>query len=116
MSMGSRIFQVCKQKGLTQEALAKMIGVTKGAIGNYEKGISFPKVDIFCKLLEALEVDANFLYQDYANFSEYSHLNDIELSLLNDLRNADEYGRHLIRVVLDEQLHRVQDTGSVSVS
>ena len=42
MSIGSRIKQRREELGLTQPQLAKMIGVSKGSIGNYESEISCP--------------------------------------------------------------------------
>lgn len=68
MSIGSRLKQARLAQGQTQEELAKAVGVTKGAIGNYETGVSSPKESILIKLMDELEVDANFLYQDYVQF------------------------------------------------
>ena len=63
--IANRLKQARLMKNLTQEELAKQVGVTKGAIGNYETGVSFPKLPIFLKLLSVLQVDANFIFQDY---------------------------------------------------
>lgn len=64
MSIGSRIKEARLHKKLTQEQLASNIGVTKGAIANYENGVSVPKIDLMYKLFESLDVDANYLHQD----------------------------------------------------
>ena len=64
MSVGSRIKERRLNIGLTQEQLAKLIGVTKGSIANYENEVSVPKVEILFKLFDALKCDANYLYQD----------------------------------------------------
>lgn len=64
MSVGSRIRELRKKKGLTQKQLAEKVGVTANAITNYETGISSPKVEILYKIIDALECDANYLYQD----------------------------------------------------
>ena len=109
MSMGSRILEARTRKGLTQESLAEKIGVTKGAIANYENSVSFPKVDILFKLFDALDVDANFLYQDYATFADNSQLGEEELAILSDYRSISESGRRLIGVVLNEELRRAHE-------
>jgi len=42
-------------RGMSQEALAKAIGVTQQAIWNYENGIREPDLDTLRKLTEALD-------------------------------------------------------------
>lgn len=64
MSVGSRIKERREQLHMTQTELAKRIGVTKGAIGNYESDISKPRENILVKLFDVLKVDPNYLYQD----------------------------------------------------
>lgn len=64
MSVGSRIKEARKKINLTQEELADLIGVTKGAVANYENEVSTPKIEILYKLFGALKCDANYLYQD----------------------------------------------------
>lgn len=48
--------------GLTQPELAQLVGLSKGAIANYENCISLPKVEFLYPLMEALKVDANYIY------------------------------------------------------
>ncbi len=64
MGIGFRIKEAREKKGLNQKQLGKLLGVTGAAIGNYENEISHPKEPILYKLLEVLEVDANYLFQD----------------------------------------------------
>lgn len=65
MSIGTRIKAARQAAGLNQEQLAKMLGVSKGSIGNYEADISHPKEEILISLMSMLNVDANYIYQDY---------------------------------------------------
>lgn len=64
MGIGKRLKEARRNKGLTQEVLATMIGVTKGAIANYENETSHPKESVMYALINALGIDANFLFQD----------------------------------------------------
>ena len=75
MGIGKRIKEARINKNMKQEDLAKLIGVSPSAIGNYETEISHPKETVLYKLFEALEVDPNFLFQD-----EVSLKNRIALS------------------------------------
>lgn len=64
MSIGSRIKERREALGITQVELARLIGVTKGAIGNYETDANSPKASILYKVFEVLQCDANYLFQD----------------------------------------------------
>lgn len=64
MSFGERLKQRRKELGITQVQLADKLNVTKGAVGNYESGISSPKAEILYKVFDVLQCDANFLFQD----------------------------------------------------
>ena len=64
MGIGKRIKEVRLKKGLTQEELARLVGVTKGAIANYEKETSHPKEPVMYAFFKALDVEPNYLFQD----------------------------------------------------
>ena len=49
---------------MKQKDLAKILGITPSAIGNYESGTSTPRADILFKVFDALQCDANYLFQD----------------------------------------------------
>ena len=70
MSIGSRLKEARISKKITQTDLASAIGVTKGAIGNYETDVSSPKEDILIRLMKYLDIDANYLYQDYMSTAD----------------------------------------------
>lgn len=65
MSFGNRLKEARVNKKMTQAELARAVGVSKGAIGNYESELSSPNEPTLINLMKVLNVDANFLYQDY---------------------------------------------------
>lgn len=91
MSIGSRLKEARLRRGLTQEDLARAIGVTKGAIGNYETGVSSPKESVLIKLMSALGIDANYLYQDYVDFSDDND-QDIIAQITQSLQHNPKLG------------------------
>lgn len=94
MSFAGRLRQAREQAGLTQQDLAKKLGVTKSAIGNYENGVSSPKWDILIKIFDVLHVDPNFLYQDDFSFrSESSSLTPQQQTLLASFDQLNEEGQ-----------------------
>ena len=62
MGIGPQLKAARLSAGYTQESLANAIGVTKGAIGNYENEVSHPREDILYSLLSVLNIDANTLF------------------------------------------------------
>ena len=101
MPFGKRLKEARIRRKMTQEELAEAVGVTKGAIGNYESEVSSPKESILIKLMEVLQVDANYLYQD---FIRVSTLSDAETRLLNAYRSADARAQEdAIRILLEHQ-------------
>ncbi|PQA89647.1 helix-turn-helix domain-containing protein [Hyphococcus luteus] len=60
-SIGERIRQARKTKGLSQSDLAKRIGVTQPAIANWESGVHDPRRLTLAKLADALEASLDWL-------------------------------------------------------
>ena len=77
MGIGNRIRELRVRQGITQEILARKIGVTTSAVGNYEREVSFPKEAVLMRLFGALECSPNELLGEDAQFGEreYAHLN-----------------------------------------
>ena len=67
MGLSNRLKERREQLGLTQSEVASLLGITPGAVGNYENGVSTPKADILFKVFDALKCDANYLFQDEMN-------------------------------------------------
>ena len=108
MSIGSRIKEKREAIGMTQEELAAALGVSKGAVGNYESGSSYPKIDNRIQLFRVLKTDANFIFQDEATQKE------VELSLkeqrvIKKYRKLDSYGIDAVDSVLDVEYTRCTD-------
>lgn len=61
MFVGSRIRELRKEKGLTQEELGKLINVTKVSISCYENGTRIPNLETFIDLLEVLDTTPDYL-------------------------------------------------------
>lgn len=93
MGIGKRIKEARNAKNMTQEDLAKLLGVTKGAVANYENETSHPKEPIMYKLIDALCVDANYLFQDVVKLQ--SHQNDISVSEYEHIKKYRFISEHL---------------------
>lgn len=56
-----RLKQARKQKGFTQDELAKRLGTQKSTISNYETGYSKPSNEMLAALADMLDVSTDFL-------------------------------------------------------
>ena len=111
MSVGKRIKEARIALGMTQRELADLINVTPGAIGNYESEKSHPKEPVLFALLDALKVDANYLFQDsYKNNS--ITCTAAELLHIKKYRAIDDYGKEMVDLVLDKEYSRSAIAGS----
>lgn len=110
MSIGSRLKLRREELGLTQTELAKLVGVSKGSIGNYESEISSPNENILIKLFSALDCDANYLYYDDINKSNDS-ISNTELQHIKKYRALDEHGKKIVDFVLNEEYDRSTEQG-----
>ena len=57
--IGKNIKTIRQTKGMTQEALAEALYVTRQTVSNYENGRSRPDLDMLFKIAEILETDVN---------------------------------------------------------
>lgn len=111
MTIGQRLKEARLLRKMTQPELAEAVGVTKGAIGNYETDISSPKEPILIKLMEVLQIDANYLYQDYINSTP--QLTSDEDHLLNVYRGANEQAKSDAICLLEKHQRKKDISGAV---
>lgn len=101
MGIGRRIKQAREAAGLTQEELGKLVGVTGSAITNYEKETSHPKEPVMYSLIEALGVDANFLFQDCVKIkSAPSDLSEEAHKIAESYERLTDHGKGAVRAIL----------------
>jgi transcriptional regulator with XRE-family HTH domain len=59
--LGQNIRKCRKWRGLSQDALAKLIGLTRTSLTNIENGRQHPPLHTFCEIVEQLKVDISEL-------------------------------------------------------
>lgn len=107
MGIGKRIKEARECLGMTQNELADLVGVTGSAITNYEKETSHPKESVMYKLFDALQVDANYLFQDVVNIPK--KVNDVtftEFEHIKKYRALDAHGKEMVDFTLEKEWER----------
>lgn len=105
MTIGEKIRQRREQLGLSQVELARRIGVTQGSIGNYESGVSNPKMELLPKLFEALNTDANFLFGETGRLQKMEFTYS-ETVMIENYRCLDDYGKKAVSDLLKTEYER----------
>lgn len=105
MSIGDRIKEAREHKNLSRSELAEKANVTMSAISNYENSISSPKEPVLLKLMDILDIDANFLFQDMVE-KKPSVLTPSESTMIDKYRKLDTLSKELVDIVIDKELER----------
>ena len=101
MLIGSRIRNLRKEKGLSQEKLGKLVNVTKVSISCYENETRSPDLETFELLVDALDTTPDYLLgRDNLVISdkkeEYKrYISNIDLEILKELSRDDKLIRFL---------------------
>lgn len=61
--LGNRIYELRKDKGLSQKELGEMVGVTNKSVSKWENGTTIPKTDTLVKLANIFEISPQELLQ-----------------------------------------------------
>ncbi|WP_084410850.1 helix-turn-helix domain-containing protein [Paenibacillus glacialis] len=61
MKIGDRIAELREQKGLTQEELSNLVGISRGALSHYEKSRRNPDFDTLTHIADILQVSLDYL-------------------------------------------------------
>ena len=64
MTLGEKIQKLRKQRGLSQEALAEKVTVTRQTISKWELGQSLPDLDFIAQLSDIFNVSSDYLIKD----------------------------------------------------
>ena len=104
MSFSNRLSTLRKKRGLTQEGLGNLIGITKTQIYRYENNSSKPTLDIIKKLAVALSVTTDQLI-----FEEDERKPDESLnSLLEGISRLDPDEKNLLKELIEGMILKHQ--------
>lgn len=90
MELASRIQELRKKAGLSQEALAEMLGISRQALGKWESGASMPTLE------------------NLAQLAKIFHLSIDELITGQSTRNEEEHNPALSAQSIDTLLQRIE--------
>lgn len=105
-ALGKKLRDARKKKGYTQHALAEIADIGNVYLGEIERGSKMPSLNIFVKLIEALDVSADCILRDeLTSGKEY-----IYDELTQKLKNLTPKQRKTAADILDAYLRNLEDT------
>lgn len=111
MSFGSRLKEKRESLNITQPQLAEMLGVSKGAIGNWETDVNSPRATLLYDLFDILHCDANYLFQDEMRELKYKDKatpSEFE-NIIKKYRDLDDHGKEMVDFTLQKEWERSTD-------
>lgn len=111
MSFGSRLKEKRESLNITQPQLAEMLGVSKGAIGNWETDVNSPRATLLYDLFDILHCDANYLFQDEMRELKYKDKatpSEFE-NIIKKYRDLDDHGKEMVDFTLQKEWERSVD-------
>lgn len=116
MALTDRMKEARKTKGLTQESIARKIGVAKSTYTGYEKGNSEPNMLILSRIMNVLEVDAIFLFQDEMDDLRNATATPQEMeNIIKKYRLLDPYGKEAVDSVLNVEYRRCEEARAETI-
>lgn len=97
-TFSERFTQLRKESRLTQEEIAKRLGVSKGTIGNYESGAREPKdFETLEMIADFFNCDIDFLIGRKNTRPEYTLE---EMTIIELYRKANEHDKAMVKLAL----------------
>ncbi len=102
MAIGDKVLKLRKDRKLSQQKLAKLIGTSGPIVGRYERGEMVPSVEVAGKLADVFEVTLDYLVDDSGKVAEIK--DKVMLKRLTDVEQLDEEDKNTILKVVDSLL------------
>lgn len=97
-----RMRELRKQKRLSQQELADLVGLHQSHIGRYERGASRPTADALKRLADALGVTGDYLLSGSSDEVAKAKLEDREfLYQFQELEKLPEEDKNVVKILID---------------
>lgn len=88
--LGTKISQCRQNKNMTQEELARRLGITPQALSKWERNLSYPDIGLLSELCDVLEVSADALLETNYNVGAKTEQDIIRSAVWDNLRMCSE--------------------------
>lgn len=113
MGIGKRIRDKRAELKISSTELAEKVHVSKQTISGYELERTFPNPEKLSRILQVLQCDANYLYQDFIDTQvlkkEQNGLTDQEFELIRKYRLLNDHGKFVVESIANIEYDRMLD-------
>lgn len=113
MAIGDKILSIRKDKGWSQQQLAKEIGTSGPIIGRYERREMIPSVEVAKKLAKAFNVTLDYLVDDTGDLADIK--DRAILDRLLEIEKLEQEDKKTIVHVIDSLLRDAKARKTYSV-
>ncbi|MEZ3435510.1 MAG: helix-turn-helix domain-containing protein [Lachnospiraceae bacterium] len=100
MKIGAKLTELRKNKGLTQNQLAEMLGISAPAVSKWENDSSYPDITLLCPLARALDTNVDTLLQFEETLTEEEIQEKLNLLIESAFQKGHEYGEEMLNELL----------------
>ena len=97
LDVGNKIIQLRKQNNLSQSDLAKKVGASRTIIGNYERNINTPSIEMIIKIAKVFNVSVDYIIGE----GKISSYDKEVLKRIEDIENLDSETKKSLFFLID---------------
>lgn len=110
--------------GINQVQLAEKLKISKGTVNNWTRGNNSPDVDMVPKICEVLGISVLSLYspiefeplETTCTTKKAPSVSDEARKAAKDYDSLDHHGKRVVRLVLDEELRRMDEQQPLEIA
>ena len=104
-TLGLKIRQARRDKKWTQEYLAEKADISVIYIGEIERGIKMPSLNVFLRIVEAMNISVDYLLRDEISSAKMYVMNDIT----EKLERLTPQQRKTVSDIIDAYLKNISE-------
>ncbi|MCD7973737.1 MAG: helix-turn-helix transcriptional regulator [Candidatus Azobacteroides sp.] len=123
--IAGRIHEICSHYGMTTNELAQTIEMPKTTLNNYVNGQRKVNLELVCKLVDSLDIDANWLLTGKGQIRKensrtdgdqlISSQNSTSISNRISGNNINNVGGHYINLAIDRKIKKLLEKEKISI-
>ena len=96
MTLGKKIKELRKNKGLSQEDLANKLNISRQAVSKYEKDINEPNIDTIKRISKYFNVDLEYLLNDDSSLDSKDESKN---NISNNVNNKNIFLYYIVLII-----------------